>query len=204
MISGLKRFLSIPFAYDCSQEFLGAYTLRKRVIERFVCPEANQRVLDIACGTGKMSAFLPDLDYIGFDSNTKYIQTAKTLYGGKNRTFLVGDINTIDFSQLGDFDSVLALGVFHHLDDSEVQSVCKKARATLRQGGRLVTLDPLVTSNQSFLEKSLIYLDRGRNIRMESEYRNLVEPVFPQIRIHSIELDFPMFQYTHIVMECIV
>ena len=49
----------------------------------------------------------------------------------------------------------------------------------------------------------MIYLDRGRNIRTESEYRKLVKPVFSQIRIH-LERDFPMFQYTHIVMECIV
>ena len=45
-------------------------------------------------------AFLPDVDYVGFDSNTNYIQVAKARHGGRG-TFHVCDINTIDFSQLG-------------------------------------------------------------------------------------------------------
>ena len=53
------------------------------------------------------------------------------------------------------YDLVLAWGVLHHLDDDQAGEFMSLARRGLKPTGRLVTLDPCYTDDQSRLARYL-------------------------------------------------
>lgn len=122
------------------------------VIERgFVAKWSKGRVLDVACGTGRMS-FLDD--YTGVDFSDEMLKIAREQY--PNKLFLKGDATALQF-ETNSFDTVIALRLFMHLGKDwkkafdEMYRVCRK-------GGILIfdIKTPLLTI-QNKLRKSKIY-----------------------------------------------
>jgi len=172
---------------------------RKEFVARYVRAKAGDRVLDIGCGPGEIVEHLPGVEYFGFDLSQTYIQMAEKRYGNRG-TFRCEDVTTQTLYRLREFNLVLALGILHHLDDEESMKLLNLARSLLRQGGRLITIDPCFIEGQSRIARLLISRDRGRNVRREEEYRQLITSVFREVKV-DIRHDLNRLPYTHIIME---
>ncbi len=54
-------------------------------INEYIRPKKGDKILDFGCGPADILKFLTDVDYVGIDSNERYIQSAKQKYGSKGR-----------------------------------------------------------------------------------------------------------------------
>jgi SAM-dependent methyltransferase len=95
--------------------------------------------------------------------------------------FFCKELTENDLQDLGQFDVVLLNGVLHHMDDETSIKTLALAFRALRPGGRVITLDPCYTKDQSRFSKFVIDSDRGKNVRTEAEYKVIAEQSFNQI-----------------------
>jgi ubiquinone/menaquinone biosynthesis C-methylase UbiE len=198
--SGLHGVLSLSWVYDAFQRAVGAERYRRRVVDEIIRPNPGQRIVDIGCGTAEVLKWLPNVHYLGIDPNPHYIQTARRRYSDRG-TFLVGSVQELEVLSDCEFDLAIALGLLHHLEDTEVQRLFKRVRDLLSPGGRLITVDCTLIEGQHPLARFVIRQDRGLNVRTSVELVRLVREYFddPNIKIHHDLLRIP---YTHISLEC--
>lgn len=99
----------------------------------------NQRVLDIACGTGLLGKLFSDNIY-GFDLNTKAVRVAKT-YGIKAK---LNDAEKRWPYHNSFFDVVLASHIIEHVRDPDF--LLTEAMRVLKPEGYLVVITPNLAS----------------------------------------------------------
>jgi cyclopropane fatty-acyl-phospholipid synthase-like methyltransferase len=164
------------------QLILGSEAAKKILIDKYCKPPMRSRILEIGCGTGSLLNFIDkdlNVEYCGYDLNPQYIDFAQKTYGDRGRFYCA---NTLDANMPADyFDMVLAIGIFHHLNEQESVKLVESAWKSLRARGILFTADPVLTTTQSRLERYLISRDRGQNVRTEAEYNKLVRARFVNI-----------------------
>jgi SAM-dependent methyltransferase len=198
--SGIRSVLSSPVFYDTLQNIMGAAHVRRELVDEFVRPITNCRILDIGCGTAEILQFLPnDVEYWGYDISPGYIAAAKDRYGARGH-FHCGLLNEAALTNLPKFNRVLALGVLHHLDDDEAKGFFALAREALDTGGSVVTIDPCLAAGQNPIAHYLILKDRGQNVRESGAYTSLASGVFPQVK--GTLRHRAWIPYTHWIMEC--
>lgn len=197
---GIRSILSIPSFYTFFQKIVGADYSCKTFINNYVRPNVGDRILDIGCGPADVLAYLPQVEYIGFDASQKYINTAKKRYGTKGK-FICELVNTSNLPYESYFNIVLVMGILHHLDDSESRQLFDIAHRALKSGGRLIAIEPCFTENQSPCAKWIISKDRGQNVRNEKGYRELANNLFTNTS-YNIRQDLLRIPYTHIIIEC--
>ncbi len=196
---GIRAILSSPLVYASFQSLMGAHKIRQRFVSDFVQPFSGMKVLDIGCGPADILAYLPDVDYWGFDISEAYIQQASTRFGLLGM-FHCKQLGFEDLAELPPFEVVLAKGVLHHLDDSVALDVMRLALQALKPGGRLLTIDPCLDNEQNPIARFLVKSDRGQNVRNKAGYEALARSVFNEVRVdvrHQIWIP-----YTHCFMEC--
>lgn len=198
--SGIFSVLSHPFIYSLFQWLIGVDSFYKNFARNYIRPQTGDRILDIGCGPADIVAYLPDVDYVGFDASPDYIKAAQKRFG-HYATFKCELVSTRSLEQNSSFDLVLANGVLHHLDDAEALQLFKLAKSALKSGGRLVTFDGVFINNQSPVAKWIISKDRGQNVRTQKEYIQLASQVFSAINV-NIRHDLLRIPYTHIILEC--
>lgn len=93
------------------------------------------------------------------------------------------------------------MGVLHHLDDGEALHLLRTARAVLAPHGRLVSFDPSFTEPQGRLERWILGLDRGENVRHGDAYEALARRVFSRVDL-SVHHDVLRIPYTHAILIC--
>jgi cyclopropane fatty-acyl-phospholipid synthase-like methyltransferase len=98
------------------------------------------------------------------------------------------------------FDIVLAIGLLHHLDDQQAINLFILAQSALKQGGRLITIDPCYAPDQTAIARFLVRRDRGQNVRTAQQYKHLVETIFSQCKFEVKHRQW--IPYTHCIMEC--
>ena len=81
MIELVRRILNRPFFYESYHKLIGANYRSRVLVDEYICPQQNDRILDIGCGPGNMLPFLPDCQYVGFDANESYIASAHARVG---------------------------------------------------------------------------------------------------------------------------
>jgi 2-polyprenyl-3-methyl-5-hydroxy-6-metoxy-1,4-benzoquinol methylase len=196
---GIRALLSNPLVYSAFQSFMGAHKARQRFVANWVRPLAGMKILDVGCGPADILAFLPDVDYWGFDISESYIDQAKTRFGQRGQ-FKCKQLQFEDLVALPQFDVILALGLLHHLDDPVAMGVLRLGHQALKPGGRLLTIDPCLAPSQNAVARFLIRNDRGQNVRHKEEYQALVDAVFasPRVEVHHQT----WIPYTHCFMEC--
>ena len=171
-----KSALSVPSVFDLYQWVVGAPQCHRRFLDAFAKPCPGERIIDLGCGTGASLAHLPEgISYVGVDIHSDYIRAALARFGTRG-TFLCSDLTTVDLSEFAPFDLAISSGVLHHLNDAQARAVVQLARAVVRPGGRLVTIDPCYVRGQSPIAKFLKDHDRGRHIRDAEGYRQLFAP----------------------------
>jgi SAM-dependent methyltransferase len=202
--SGIRHTLARPWVYDTFQRLVGAYSWRKNAIQKFVASSIPQtgKLIDIGCGTAEVLSYLPNgVEYIGFDRNPDYILKAKEKYSHLNATFYCEELS-LDFPFSGfPADVVLALGLVHHLDDTQTLDLLRLAKKILSPTGILLTLDPVFEPEQSMLARYIISKDRGTAVRKEMAYKELALQVFPNVKV-NIDKNPLRIPYTGIVMVC--
>ena len=197
--SGIRAILSSPHVYSLFQNLMGARSGWRRFVEQDVRPKESDSVLDVGCGPADVLDYLPALTYWGFDISRPYIEEAQRKYGARGN-FRCKLFEQDDLSNLPKFDTVIASGLLHHLEDIEARQLLSLARQALKPGGRLVTIDPCLVAGQNPLARFLIDRDRGRNVRNETAYSALAASAFERIDVKVRHK--PWIPYTHCIMEC--
>jgi SAM-dependent methyltransferase len=196
---GVRAILSHPVIYSSFQRIMGGHQGRTRFVEDFVRPHAGMKVLDIGCGPADILAYLPEVDYWGFDINDAYIERARALFGCRGK-FQCQELVVSDVENMPSFDVVLALGLLHHLGDEETVGILRLAHKALKPGGRLLTVDPCFEPGQNPIARFLVSHDRGQHVRNKAAYASFANAVFRSPRIEVRHQGW--IPYTHCFMEC--
>lgn len=179
--SGLRSLLQQPLIYNLFQRLVGGHSVRKRFAASHVRADRGDRVVDIGCGPLPMLAWLPAVEYVGFDISAAYVDAARARFGSRG-TFLLGDCNSLsNDARLQQADIVVCVATLHHLDDAEALAVIEFAKRALKPGGRFVCGEPCWAPHQGALSRWIMARDRGASIRTEAQYRALVGRVFSHV-----------------------
>lgn len=198
---GVYRILSLPWAYEWLQQLLGARAARKRFVAEFLRPHAGVKLLDIGCGTGSLLDDLPDdVVYYGFDLNPAYIEAGRARRDPRAQFYQARVGAEPEGLEAGTFDLVVAKGILHHLSDRDGEHLVATAARSLRRGGTFVSIDPLLHDRQSRIARTIISLDRGRNVRTASGYERLMRSHFATCETARVT-DLLRIPYSHFVMR---
>jgi trans-aconitate 2-methyltransferase len=99
-----------------------------------LAPQPGERILDLGCGTGHLSAALAAAGaaVVGLDHSTEMLEQARSAY--PHLEFVAGDARDFRFSQ--PFDAVFSNAALHWIRPPE--AVVRSVRDALKPGGRFV------------------------------------------------------------------
>jgi cyclopropane fatty-acyl-phospholipid synthase-like methyltransferase len=198
--NGIRSILSIPMIYTGFQLLMGARTIWRYLAIDIMQVKPGMTILDIGCGPADLLDYLPDdVSYYGFDISPEYIERAHTKYGARGQ-FSCKLFEESDLECLPKFDRVVLVGVFHHMDDTQAKNIAKLAHLALKDGGKLVSVDPCYAQDQNPVARYLISKDRGQNVRVESAYKAIVNRTFKHIDTRIVHRAW--IPYTHCYMVC--
>ncbi len=80
--------------------------------------------------------------------------------------------------ELGQFDAVLLFGLLHHLDDGQCAILLDLAARSLTPGGRVVSCDPVLHTDQNRVSRWMSENDRGEHVRRPEGYDRLARASF--------------------------
>ena len=195
----LRSVLSFPQVYRWFWLGVGGPKYIKILSDEYVKPRSGYRVLDIGCGPGNTVPYFPNVEYTGLDMSAEYIEAARKRFPAA--TFICGHIGQYDLPERDSFDIVLALGILHHLNDTEAHQLFEVAFKALKRQGRLVTFDGVFTEHQSRAARYLLSRDRGRFVRDRDSYVRIASRVFVNVR-SVVRHDLLRVPYTHVIMTC--
>jgi 2-polyprenyl-3-methyl-5-hydroxy-6-metoxy-1,4-benzoquinol methylase len=194
------NILDIPLGYLAFQWLVGGIRARARCTREHMRPGKGMRVLDLGCGPGYVAKWLAGSEYVGLDTDQKYINYAQRHYG-KYGEFQCNALSDDFLNGTPGFDYVLMHGVLHHLSDTEACEVLRLCHKGLKKGGILVTLDGYYSDKHHAIARLLLNLDRGTFVRTKSAYIALVRTVFSSIKYYE-HPDYFRVPYSALVMEC--
>jgi 2-polyprenyl-3-methyl-5-hydroxy-6-metoxy-1,4-benzoquinol methylase len=170
--------------------------------DQYIQAQPGQRLLDVGCGYGDLSHHLPGVDYVGIDVNEDYIAHARSSRREGAR-FEVASVTNLRKEDFGTFDCAVAIGVLHHVNDSDATSLLRALPDVLTPGGRFVAAEPVWDPDQQTTARVLAALDRGRFVRSQCAYEQLVSPWFGGTT-SEIRHDLFWFPYTHCMITASV
>lgn len=194
------QLLGTKIGYTTFRRLIRADRSMRQLVDEHVRPPLGSRLLDVGCGTGDLAALIPGVTYVGVDHNPAYVPAEQTAATPDSPTFVNADLGSLGHLDIGLFETAIALGVLHHLDDELARSVVADVRQKLSPGGRFVTIDPAFHPDQRSTARVLMALDRGRFVRHPSDYIRLLESAFPKV-VMTIRHDLNPFPYTHCIIE---
>lgn len=195
--TGVYWLTQVSAIYDFYQKALGSDRARKTIVSNSICPKDDDKVLDLGCGSADIFPYLGNVDYVGIDHNKDHIESAKTQFKD-TAVFHCGDFSDARGFAKNGYDLILCLGLFHHLNDTQVRGLVKLVDSLLSPNGRLVSVDPAFLANQNIIARKLAEWDSGQNVRSPTGYCNLISRVFSdvQYKVHNNLLRVP---YTHCI-----
>jgi SAM-dependent methyltransferase len=197
--TGIRSILSNPLCYIAFQNIMGAHKFRKKFVAEFIRPVSGLTLLDVGCGPADILAYLPNIDYWGFDISDIYIMQARSRFGVLGK-FHCQELMEPDLDKMPTFDIVLALGLLHHLDDESAINMMRLSKKALKPGGRMLTIDPCVNIDQNIFSRFLVAHDRGKNVRDKAGYALVANSVFESPHVEVRHQNW--VPYTHCIMEC--
>jgi SAM-dependent methyltransferase len=121
---------------------------------------SGKRVLDVGCGYGSLVAYLraQGFDAEGWDYDPESIRISDTLFPD-GRVKLVSVDGELPAAP-GTFDSIVLKDSLHHLaGEGDIEKGFANIRGLLKDGGRLVILDPNPTALVRFARKIVSHVD---------------------------------------------
>ena len=179
-LAPLHSVLRSPILYIGLQRMLAADRLRRICLDEFLRLREGERVLDIGCGPGYILDDMPRVDYVGFDTEPRYIEFAKERYSDRGR-FFCEQFALEHVTRFAPFNAVMLFGVIHHLDDAAAENLLSLLTKCLAPDGRVATIDPCFVPGQSRVARWVAEFDRGRFVREEQGYRGLASEEFAEV-----------------------
>ncbi|GAG92768.1 unnamed protein product [marine sediment metagenome] len=150
-----------------------------KAIANIILQKKNARVLDLACGTGRLRKGLPSCAYSGMDENESYIEYAKENFQGD---FISGNILSFKkYFKAETFDFFVICGVFHHLPDKVAANFMDSLVNVVDKNTKIIIIDHVKSHELTWFNKLLLKFDRGKFMRDENEYMGL----FKDLKIAS-------------------
>lgn len=167
------RILGNPWVYDKVRTFVvGGFAAYQSAFDWLELEDVDV-LLDVGCGTGATFNFINHSgEYHGFDTDARAIETFRRKHAERNLQLYPRRLTPEDMERILPTKGLL-IGVLHHLDDAAVESLFDiLARGRTLQ--KLVTLDTVYVRGQ-YANNILASLDRGRHVRTERRYRELMD-----------------------------
>lgn len=140
-------------------------------IEAQVAGQPQLRLLDVACGTGALTAVAGDCSYVGVDVSLARLRRA--CRNNTSSVWAVADASALPFGPAV-FDRVLVSGLFHHVDDSLADRIQAEIARVTAPAGHVVVFEAIWPRNACNITGAIARaLDEGRFIRNPSEYLEL-------------------------------
>lgn len=193
--------LSSPLIYKLSQVVLGK---DKDLMNLAGEIGAGAKVFDIGCGPASLLKRLPEsVEYHGFDPSPSYVKEARAAYKNRKAFFYCAGVDdfVLGADIKGSCDVAIASGVLHHLDDSQAKKLLNLAYNSLKEGGKLLTLDVCFIPRQNPIARFLAKSDRGKYVRYQDEYAKILKEVFLRNTSVTVYSDGGHLPYNHIVMK---
>lgn len=196
---GLKalrdKLMEQPLAYKFVQATLagqGHKTIKAYLKKQI--PKSTKKILDQGCGTGEYALLFRER-YTGVDINPEYIKHASQKYPGK---FVTGSATKMPFKD-GAFDICFAVGLHHHLSDSEAKKAFKESLRVTRKNGKVVVVDAMLPKNPINVPGLVLRkMDRGGHVRKWQETLKLLPD---GIKVKSKIISSYPFDYITLVLE---
>src|SRR5689334_16737071 len=120
-----------PELYQASHSFVWE---RGRGVVDLLAPQPGERILDIGCGTGQLTAEIAKTgaQVAGVDSSPAMIDQARTNF--PEIRFEQADVRSLRFQE--EFDAVFSNAVLHWVKEADVAAAA--ISRALRKGGRMV------------------------------------------------------------------
>ncbi|OGH18551.1 MAG: hypothetical protein A3F31_05065 [Candidatus Levybacteria bacterium RIFCSPHIGHO2_12_FULL_38_12] len=151
------------------------YLILKKIIRKELPIRNNTKILDIGCGTGILSQYFSNADYIGIDIDQNLIDFAKKKYPYKFIT-MSGDKITFPSNS---FDAILIVGVIHHMNNNVSTNVLLHMKRILRKNGKALIIEAIPPIDAiNFPGRLLRYFDEGHHIRNFQDYNVMFKKKF--------------------------
>ena len=122
-----------PDDYDEGHGFVAAYG---KDVVRLLDPQPDERILDLGCGTGTLSAVIADsgAKVVGIDAAESMVTQAREHY--PNIEFAVADAR--EYEPDGSFDAVFSNAALHWIPAADHDAVLSVVGSALGEDGRFV------------------------------------------------------------------
>lgn len=173
------KLLELPICYDLFQSVVGSVNFRTKFVRKNISNFRFSSVLDLGCGTASTISLIPNgVQYVGIDTSEEYLAKAKNRSGDLDPTLINASIADKSWVSKIHFEGEtlsLALGIFHHIDDAQLESTLRNLSESLQVGSKVVSLDPIVDAQSTRLASWFARNDRGRYLRTAETYFNTFE-----------------------------
>lgn len=138
MVPGIKGYERFILRFIESGQALGFY----EVCEDFISflPPASAKVLDVGSGAGQNAAALAEMGYsvIAVEPMAEFLTAASSEYRELSVTWLSGSLPMLECLSTKEeqFDFIFAVGVWHHLNDTERTQATERFASLLKKGGK--------------------------------------------------------------------
>lgn len=152
------------------------FKVKKQAIAKYLEPKG--RILDIACGDAFLRPMIASPRYLGADRSTHVLKRAQQLHHQSPGTLMAMDVLAMGFKDES-FENCIAMDVFHHIRDADVEAMLREIKRVLKKGGHFLVTDPIKVSFwQDPASKLLQWLDRGDCFRNIAELHALLSRHF--------------------------
>tara|TARA_B100000900_G_scaffold43234_1_gene32196 strand:- start:3488 stop:4114 length:627 start_codon:yes stop_codon:yes gene_type:complete len=173
----MKNFiLKFKFFYRLYQQLIRKNQDDYKFIKHVFNQNEKVNILDLCCGDSFILNYINDdvLNYTGIDNNENYLKDSRLKY--PKFKFINSDLENIDKIpdlEKNSVDFIFLNGAIHHLDDNLVIKLFNGLEQKY-PNAKYLTIDP-IKDNNKFLNKIMINFDRGKFIRDNVGYKNIMK-----------------------------
>lgn len=141
--------------------------------------ERSMSVLDVGCGTGHYSQ-LTEGEYLGIDSDLRYIDAARKRFGTERRQFVCSRLQDMNFGGRK-FNAVLLIDLTHHIPTEDFRSLMSSLSRITQD--HLIIFDPVKQRSGNLIGRFLTSIDRGKYIRPKEEEIGIIREYFDVVSL---------------------